>query len=127
MESALSAPAAERAEQGLLSKMLSKQNRIPRKDFKYLLEQKRYFNSPNFTLRFAKRENKSPQFSVSVSKKVSKKAVDRNRVRRRVYSVLRSVQAPEGMYFFIAKPSSINLKGEKLRMEIVKLISSLKS
>lgn len=115
--------------------MLSKQSRISRKDFKIFFEKSPdrqgrsggYFNSPNFTLKVSREEAKVPKFAVSVSKKVSKHAVDRNRVRRRAYSALRGVDAKPGLYLLIAKPSTLGLKGDKLKSEISKLIGSVKS
>ncbi len=102
--------------------MLSKSQRIPRELFGTILESRAYSYAPHFSLRFAP-DSKS-LFSVSVSKKVSKKATIRNRVRRRVYSTMRKYikNTKPGLYLFIAKPGADTLKGENLEKEILKLI-----
>lgn len=126
--------------------MLPKKNRIPRKDFKIFFEKRSastrdakstrldsskrarggYFNSPNFSMRVAP-DNNSSRFAVSVSKKVSKKAVDRNRLRRRSYAVIGGIkETVKGMHMIIAKPSARNLKGEELSKELISLIRSNK-
>ncbi len=107
--------------------MLSKQNRLERKDFTNLLTSKRFVNSENFSLRVGSGESK-PKLAVSVSKKVSKLAVDRNTLRRRVYSAVRdSVKELEpNTYLFVARPSAKKLKGEKLEKEITSLLNQFK-
>ncbi len=64
--------------------------------------------------------------AVSVSKKVSKSAVDRNTLRRRTYSVLMSLlpKLNKGLYLIRAKPGAKGLHGEKLTNEITKLLLS---
>ncbi len=107
--------------------MLSKQNRLERKDFANLLTSKRFLNSQNFSLRFGPGSER-PRVAVSVSKKVSKLAVDRNTLRRRVYSVVRdSIVAIEpNQYLFVARPSAKLLKGEGLKTEILSLLNQFK-
>lgn len=104
--------------------MLAKKNRIPRKLFKNLLEEKRYFNSPHFSLRVA-HSTDNARIAVSVSKKVSKKAVDRNKLRRRAYAtVLPMVKDLRNKFYLIsAKPGAEKLKMEQLREEIMNLLS----
>ncbi len=66
----------------------------------------------------------APRFGVSVSKKVSKSAVKRNAIRRRVYSSISKFleKVPSGLFLFVAKPGSVSLKGEKLNTEIQLLL-----
>lgn len=103
--------------------MLPKSKRVERRLFKPLLESKRAAHSPHFSLRSASSE--SARASVSVSKKVSKSAVVRNKVRRRVYSALRDMEMPRRMLLFIAKPGAEKVKGEALTNELEKLIRSI--
>ena len=107
--------------------MLSKQNRLERKDFVNLLASKRFVNAENFCLRLGAGE-KVAKLAVSVSKKVSKLAVDRNTLRRRVYSVVRnSVKDLEpNSYLFVARPSAKKLKGERLEKEVLSLLNQFK-
>jgi ribonuclease P protein component len=95
--------------------MLPKRERIPRSQFAGLLQSRAYKNSAHFTLRTAPSPS-GARFAVSVSKKVSKSAVVRNRVRRRAYTAL--PKAGQGLYLLIAKPGVERVKGEELREEL---------
>lgn len=68
--------------------MLPRSLRINTSLFKEIMEKGRFSNGKFFLFRFVKKEGKT-RFSVAVSKKVAKNAVDRNKIRRRVYSLLR--------------------------------------
>ena len=75
--------------------MLPKNRRISRSDFKNLTRGQAY-HGPHLSLFVYKKENPlasaSPsQFSFSASKKISIKAVDRNKLRRRGYATIRDV------------------------------------
>ncbi|MEX0932420.1 MAG: ribonuclease P protein component [Parcubacteria group bacterium] len=114
--------------------MLSKQKRIPRKLFKQIIEQSsgatsrpRFLHSKHFSVRFADFGGESARIAVSVSKKVSKSAVLRNRTRRRAYSSLRDSLPllKAGLYLVSAKPGAEKLKGEALKLELEDLLSSL--
>lgn len=61
---------------------------------------------------------------ISVSKKVSKKAVIRNKIKRRVRAALRNLDLKPRTYLIIAKSGAEDLKGEELKNELFKLIMS---
>ena len=64
------------------------------------------------------------KFSVSVSKKVAKRAVDRNRIKRRVYAVLRNAKKDLKKSVFIMimpKRECQIIKLEEIRNEIISL------
>ena len=102
--------------------MLPKNNRIPRKLFKPLLESRTFFNSPHFSLRVA--DAKTVRLAVSVSKKVSKKAVVRNKIRRRVYgAVVHLVPSLSKRFFLlIAKSGAEKVQGRLLKSELAELL-----
>ncbi|MBI2674028.1 MAG: ribonuclease P protein component [Candidatus Zambryskibacteria bacterium] len=62
---------------------------------------------------------------ISVSKKISKKAVIRNRIRRRVRPILQKFisHLKPATYFIVAKPGAEEIKGEALEVELQKLLS----
>jgi ribonuclease P protein component len=107
--------------------MLPKQKRISRKLFTSLLDQSekpKYANSLHFTLRAVSSPTNKAHVAVSVSKKVSKKAVVRNKIRRRAY-VAASFFIKElkpALILLVAKPGSENIKGEDLKAEIKELL-----
>lgn len=103
--------------------MLSKERRISRTLLKGLEGKKKYSNTEYFSL-MSWPSSQRARFAVSVSKKVSKSAVVRNRIRRRTYSALRGMldKVPPGIHLISAKPNSQTLKGEKLENELRKLL-----
>ena len=66
------------------------------------------------------------KFSVSVSKKVAGRAVDRNRIRRRVYSVLRDVKdgvKKPAFIMIIPKRECQSIKIVEIRNELLSLLN----
>lgn len=68
--------------------MLPKNRRIPRKMFPLLSDGAKVFKNNVFLLRFVQGNNKESRFCFSVSKKIAKNAVIRNRLRRTGYQLL---------------------------------------
>lgn len=68
--------------------------------------------SQTLTLKWVKNERRSkPRFSVVVSKKVFKKAVGRNRIRRRIYEYIRThLQDLNGVYDVVIIATSPELR-----------------
>lgn len=64
--------------------------------------------------------------AVSVSKKVSKKAVTRNLIRRRTYAAVADFyhELKPGLYLFSARPGAQKAKGERLKSELRSLVVS---
>jgi len=72
--------------------MLSKKQRINRKDFTKVSVRSKATHSLFLTLRCNKKSNDYvARFSVVVSKKVAARSTERNRIRRRIYSILRNL------------------------------------
>lgn len=63
---------------------------------------------------------------ISVSKKVSKSAVARNTIRRRIRPVMRelSPKLKTGIYLIVVKPGAEKLKSEELKSELESLVVS---
>ena len=102
--------------------MLPGNRRIPRKILETVVRLGRREDSTHFFLKFLAHDE--ARFAVSVSKKISKSAVVRNRVRRRTYSAIRELisSAPKALFLVVAKPGAEKLKGEVLRMELAELL-----
>jgi len=64
---------------------------------------------------------------ISVSKKISKKAVIRNIIKRRVRAIVRNLikSLKPGTYFIVAKPGAEKIKGEELRGELATLLKKV--
>jgi ribonuclease P protein component len=109
--------------------MLDKGRRVPRELFKEVFEEKKHglehAHSINFSLISKNVVEARARVGVSVSKKVSKSAVVRNKIRRRAYSALRhSIDKTRGgIYLLSAKKGAEKLKFEALKTEIEKIFS----
>jgi ribonuclease P protein component len=79
-------------------------------------------STPHFSLRVTPAESLS--LIVSISKKVSKKAVIRNRIRRRARPILRELTLgfTPATYMVVVKPGAENVRGLELRNELALLI-----
>lgn len=110
--------------------MLPKNRRIERKNFQYILKNGKRLNSKSFTLYLAKIEQNKDfldtRVSFSVSKKVSKTAVNRNKLRRRGYSIInkhyKSIR--KGYYCFFVYKKEYEFDFMALEREILGLLSS---
>jgi len=65
--------------------MLAKKNRLKRKkDFKLILKEGKMFKEDFLILKFVKNNLNQSRFGIIVSQKISKKAILRNKVKRRI-------------------------------------------
>ena len=68
--------------------------------------------------------NEEVKVLISVSKKVSKSAVVRNRIKRRVRPIIKKFipSLKPANYFLVAKPGAEKIKGKELESQIEKII-----
>jgi len=109
--------------------MLPKKKRLNKELFSEINKGFKKVDTPLFLLkaRFLV-INQLPKFSCVVSKKVSKSAVSRNRLRRVFYEALRKnvPLAPRGAIFvFYLKPQSLNLEQKSFEAEIKTALKQL--
>ena len=106
--------------------MLKKINRIgQKKEFLEVKNKGKMFNSPLFGAIFLVGETEDIKFGFVISKKISKRAVDRNKIKRRISEVLRkrlSDFRPGTRMIFLAKKSLLGVKIRGVEEEIDKLI-----
>lgn len=111
--------------------MLPKNKRISRELFTKAFENTKVFHSSLLTLRvnFPKEQKdaKLMKFSFVVSTKVAKKAVERNLLRRRGYSIARGLleTVRPGIYMFFFKKEAKDASFADLKKEIHDTISKL--
>ena len=109
--------------------MLPKAKRLTKKkDFMKLAVQGRSIFGPFATLRARQAANSDTRVAFITSTKVFKKAVDRNRAKRRMREVVRLVwpDLPPGMQLlFVLKPESKDADHAKLVEEVKRLISKI--
>ncbi len=108
--------------------MLKKVNRLAKaKDIQKTIARGRAFFSPFLTIKHLS-SSQDPRFTVVVSTKVSKKAVDRNRLKRVLREVLRKniTQFKKGDYMVFLKPKAAKLPEAELLKDFSKLVSKCK-
>lgn len=103
--------------------MLKKKERLTKQEFDRFFSIGRRRHGPLFTLIF----NQSPAFhgAVVVGKKVHQRAVDRNRLRRRLYSILYRVSRDHdlrGVYIILTRPAAAGAKFADLKACLEQLI-----
>ncbi len=107
--------------------MLPKTRRISKKEFPFILKSGSRFNSPHLLLYIAKTEANLPsRFAFSVSKKICKNAVYRNRYRRQGYSIIsKYIKDVKNGYFcfFSFKKGIYPLSFDDLSKETTSLLS----
>ncbi|MDQ6985499.1 MAG: ribonuclease P protein component [Candidatus Dojkabacteria bacterium] len=107
--------------------MLSKKYRIPKTEIPNIIKRGKRISSEFFDLKIWHDDAiKNHRFSIVISKKVSKKAVTRNKIRRKfraaIYSLLKNNTFKKDNYIFIIK--SVDLS-EKKSGEIEELIEEI--
>lgn len=110
--------------------MLKRENRITkRKDFEEVKKKGRIYHFPIFGVLVLKTESKTKEFGLVISKKISKKAVERNKVKRLLAEAIRRNlnKINEGYRMvFLVKPTILGKKSEEIEEEIIKLLRLLK-
>jgi len=72
----------------------------------------------HFTLRFSPGDE--TKLIISVSKKIAKRAVVRNTIKRRVRAIFKNLKPKFGTYLVIARKDSEKIRGEELQSEITR-------
>lgn len=110
--------------------MLPKSRRLSRINFLDLKASSQSRSFPHFTLvvRSPSPPPSLSRFSVVTSAKLHKKAVVRNRLRRRLYDQLSALNFPRSLdIIVIPRPSMLNLSHEEIASELHQALSSLTS
>lgn len=100
--------------------MLPKRKRITKKDFPVILKKGKTLSDPFFVFRYFHQEN--PQYSFVVPKNVCKKAIDRNKFKRRGYNFLRFLPVKSSIGIFFYKKQAIKAKPQEIKESIIFLL-----
>lgn len=111
--------------------MLSKKRRVSRKLFDEVFPKTRIYSTDFFTIRYATtEEERETRFSIIVSKKVSSKAVRRNFIKRRIASVLKSMESGiKNSYIVLifCKKKTLDASFGDLREEIIRALGHIQA
>lgn len=118
--------------------MLPKKNRADKKLIKDIFKDGKFINSPNISLKFVKKKDISLRISFITPKTVSKRAVDRNLLRRRGYDILGKnlylfpknfagafIFGKESMKFFGGRKNKKRNPFQNLENEIKKILNKI--
>lgn len=101
--------------------MLPKSKRLSTETFKKIIEKGQSFHGPFLIVRVYKTAEQS-HFSISVPKKVSKLATSRNKIKRRIYSIIGKLNTKSGFdVIVIVKAGFEKLNISQIRDEIEKI------
>lgn len=111
--------------------MLNKKNRISNRNvIEQLFRNGKLYKNHFFVFKYEKAIGSPSQFAVSVSKKISKKAVIRNRLRRQVNDILRlnlNSLKQDFKALIIARPASQNATFQEISKSITTFFNYLES
>jgi len=117
--------------------MISRKNRLGRLDTRWVLKKGESLTTDLFIVRYLKiqpvegKEATPPKFTVVTSTKLAKKAVDRNRVKRRINEALRlklnevKNTSQSWKVAIIPKKRALDVEYTTITKDIKKLITSL--
>lgn len=103
--------------------MLKRKQRLSKRQFDTFFRTGKRLHTPLFQVIYAKTEDFHG--AAVVGKKVHKRAVDRNRLRRRVYNILYRLSQDrdlKGVYIIIAKPPAANVNFTAIKQAITALL-----
>lgn len=109
--------------------MLKKAFRLSRsKDIYVTSRQGRSFFSPYFVIKFVSGAEPTRRFTVIVSTKVSKLAVERNRIKRIIRETVRQAlpKFKAGDYVIIVKTAAAKKSAEDIRNQLNKLLTTVR-
>ena len=109
--------------------MLKKINRLSKiKDFTQVKEKGLMYHSPFFSLLVLKSSDEEKRFGFVISKKISKRAVDRNKIKRFLSESVRSnLDKFNGIKaVFLVKRIILEKSFEEVDQEVVKIIKFIK-
>lgn len=111
--------------------MLNKKNRIGNpKVIEKLFDKGKLYKNHFLIFKYEKSPSDTPQFAVVVSKKIYRKAVKRNRLRRQIYEILRlnlELLKENVKALVIARPSSQKASFQELSKSIAKFLKTTQS
>jgi ribonuclease P protein component len=108
--------------------MLKKENRLKKKkDFERIYKKGRGFKGDSLFLKILENKEELTRIGIVVSKKVSKKAVQRNKIKRQMREIMRGMNVKKGFdVVIVAYPSILKKEFSEIKREIIYLLKKAK-
>ncbi|MDD4358411.1 MAG: ribonuclease P protein component [Candidatus Pacebacteria bacterium] len=108
--------------------MLKKENRLTKKkDFDRVYKKGRGIRSDSLFLKILENDKEKTRIGIVISKKVSKKAVERNKIKRRIREIVRKMDFCKGFdIIVVAYPNAKEKDFEGIKQEIIYLFKKAK-
>lgn len=106
--------------------MLPKKERLSRLEFNRFFSVGKRLHTPLFQIVFSPHD--ALHASVVVSKKIAKRAVVRNKIRRRIYDIVRNYHSQKGMcgvFIFVVKPGAVTASYGALKLEVITALQNI--
>lgn len=114
-----------------MKKMIQKKFKLKGEEIDYILEKGLETTSKLFIVRYGKNNRNCAGFCVIISRKISTKAVVRNKIRRRIYEAVREInkelQIKDLNIILIPKKSIINKEFSEIISDLRALTNKLMS
>ncbi len=109
--------------------MIKKAFRLPKNEIKFLQKKGDLSHSLFFIVKEKENQGKNSKIAVVVSKKISKKAVIRNLIRRRTYEAFRIILKEENLnpkkdFIFIAKKGILEKDFWEIKKDLLKTLKN---
>lgn len=98
-------------------------------DFEKILQNGKSIRNEHYIIYYKDKEKEYYRFGLSVGKKISNKAVDRNKLKRRLKNIIdnnKNLYEKTLDYIIIMKGSCLNLSYEELEVSFKKLLLKIK-
>lgn len=105
--------------------MLSKKKRVTRKLFNEIIETGKTFSTPFFVFRYFYNKN-TPRYTFVIPKKIVKKAVNRNKIKRKGFNIIRELPISNSSGIFFYKKTGIEKSSLELKEDIVFILQKTK-
>lgn len=106
--------------------MLPKKERLSRVEFNRFFSVGKRYHAPSLQIIYA--PYPTLHVSVVVSKKIAKSAVIRNKIRRRIYDIVRnyrSERAVSGVFIFMVKAPITTIQYSVLKVEVISAVQDV--
>lgn len=106
--------------------MLRKQKRLKRSEFNRIFSTGKKIHTPHFQL--IHQPHKGFHVSVVVSKKIARASVERNVLRRRIYNIMKELNAhnvTQGAFIIVVKQVAATLSYQTLKEELLRIVGRI--